>query len=76
MNQFEYYCKLFPSFTPIYCLFKAYWGQMEKQNVTDSINYLKSGIKMAQQFGNKLVTGGIQVSLCSLELVCNCLILG
>ena len=68
MSQFEYYCKLFPSFTPIYCLFQAYWGQMEKRNVADSINYLKSGLNMAKQFGNKLATGYIQVGLRNLEI--------
>ena len=69
MSQFEYYCKLFPSFTPIFCLFKAYWGQMEKpENVADSINYLKSGLNMAKQFGNKLATGYIQVGLRNLEM--------
>ena len=41
---------------------------MEKQNVADSINYLKSGLNMAKQFGNKLATGYIQVSLRNLEM--------
>jgi len=66
LAQFEDYCRLFPSFTPTFCLFKAFKARIESTTTTttnDSLNHLKTGLSMAQQFGNKLVSGYIQANI-------------
>merc|ERR1712106_1277671 len=64
LAQFEDYCRLFPSFTPTFCLFKAYKARIESTNTTtESLNHLKTGLSMANQFGNKLVSGYIQANV-------------
>ena len=67
MQQFERYCGQFPAFTPNYCLFKSYMLQIEamakKQTMPKEANeYLKSGVTLAQDLGQKVVEKYIMVS--------------